>query len=90
MTCAKALLQQVAASPVHLQHEVRWEVGYPAEALGLGLVAGSSAEVVRHDFLARPLGQASCEGHLGQHHLIIAILLHMSKPDALAADTTCL
>ena len=63
-------------SPIHLEHEVGREVGYSAEALGLGLVPHCSAVVVSHHFLTSPLGQAGREGDFGEHHLTGAILLH--------------
>lgn len=66
----------VEAAPVHDEHEVGREVGYAGIALGLCLVARCSTEVVCHDFLASPLGQAGAEGHLRQHWITAAIVLH--------------
>ena len=45
-----------AGSPVHLEHEVWREIGYSAEALCLGLMSHSTAEIVPHHLFACPLG----------------------------------
>ena len=67
--------------PVHLQHEVRREVGYSTEALGLGLVPNSGTEIVSHHLLTCPFGQTSAEWHLGKHNLAVAIVLHIPSLD---------
>lgn len=85
-SCSEGQQSCQAAMPVQLQHEVWRKVGYAGVSLGLSLVLGCCTEVVSHDFLTSPLGQAGTERHLRQHRLTVSIVLHSVMPQSEASS----